>query len=276
MKSKIIFMGSPAISVPFLEFIHKNVDSEIVVFSQKDKIRGRGKKLIHTPVKQYAVENEIPVYDISIKSRKAHEIISNFTPDLFLVVAYGQILPERVLLEPKIAPLNVHFSLLPEHRGATPVNTALLNGDKKTGTTIMFMDRGMDTGDILYSAPMEIEENDNATSLFSKLTSLSISLLNDNWSAITSGSFTRTPQPKEFTLTKLIMKEDLFIDWNQNSFEVLNKIKAMNLEPGIKTYFRDKLLFIEEAVIENRENGNPGEVVDISKKVLQFHANRVT
>ncbi len=257
-------MGSPDISVPFLEFLHKK-NENIIVFSQKDKVRKRGKKLVPTPVKQFALDKNIPVFTDSIKSKKSFEVISDFKPDLFLVVAYGQILPERILSLPKIAPVNVHFSLLPKYRGPIPVNASLLNGDKKTGTTLMFMDKGMDTGDILAMSELEISITDNATTLFKKLVDLSLDLLEENWSAFKNNDFNRKKQTGEATYTKLIEKDDLILDWNQKAVDIVNKIRAFSEIPGVKTSFRDKNIILIKASV-SEEIGKIGEIVFVDKK----------
>lgn len=264
MKPKFIFMGSPEISVPFLKFLARK-NAEIIVFTQKDKIRGRGNKLVQTPVKSWAVENNIAVYDVSAKSQKAFEIISEFKPDLFLVVAYGQILPERLLALPAIAPINVHFSLLPSYRGATPVNTALLEGVKETGTTLMFMNKDMDAGDIIYSAKTAVDDNDNATALFEKLTAISLELLDINWENIISGKIERTIQSGEITYTKMIVKDDLIIDWSGDCRVIHNKIRAFNYEPGVKTGFHGKGLSILEAAVCPENSGEAGRIISTEK-----------
>ncbi len=262
---KAVFMGSPEIAVPFLDFlIKKNV--ELIVFTQKDKIRCRGKNCDATPVKKHAATNNIEVFECSAKSDKAFEIINEFKPDIFLVVAYGQILPERILSIPKFGPINVHFSLLPKYRGATPVNSSLLNGDSLTGTTIMLMDKGLDTGNIIYQKKIEVDPSDNSCSLFKKLINLSLDIIGENWNEIETGSFKSTPQAGDATLTKLILKDDLFIDWNDSSEHIFNKIRAFNAQPGTKTCFRQRLLFIEKAKLlsdkevsccHSRADGNP-------------------
>ena len=264
MKLKVLFMGSPEISVPFLELIYKK-NCEITVFSQKDKIRKRGKKLIPTPVKSKALELGLPVHTVSAKSKKAFEIVSEFSPDLIFVVAYGQILPERILNASTLYPLNVHFSLLPQYRGATPVNTALLNGDETTGTTLMVMDRELDTGDIIYQKKCKIEKDDNASSLFTKLTDLSIKMLENNWNEISSGKIPRTKQPEGATYTKLIEKNDLILDLKSDADLVFNRIRAYNSDPGVKTNFRNNHLFIEKAELIKDLAGEAGTIGEVTR-----------
>jgi len=264
MKLKILFMGSPEISVPFLELIHEK-NCQIIVFTQKDKVRKRGKKLVPTPVKSRSMELGLPVYTVSAKSRKAFEIVSEFSPDMIFVVAYGQILPDRILNASRLYPLNIHFSLLPKYRGATPVNTALLNGDGRTGTTLMIIDRELDTGDIVFQDKTEIEKSDNASSLFVKLIDQSIKMVDDNWKNIASGNIPRTPQPENATYTKLIDKKDLILDLSLDAQEVFNRIRAYTFDPGVKTNFRENPIFIEKAELLTEVSGTHGVIGEVSK-----------
>ncbi len=262
---KVLFMGSPGISLPFLNFIY-NKNCDIMVFTQKDKVRGRGKKPEPTAVSKRAEELGLPVHKTSIKSKESFDIIKRFCPDIFFVVAYGQILPPEILMLPKLYPLNVHFSLLPEYRGATPVNTALLDGKKTTGTTIMIMDKGMDTGDILLYEKCSIEPQDNASSLFEKLIKLSLSLLDENWTEILTGKIEAKAQTGTPCYTKLIKKEDIKINFNNNSEAVHNKIRAFNFEPGTKTIFRKKTLFIQSSENLSGISGEAGRILSVNKK----------
>lgn len=264
----VVFMGTPDISVPFLETLH-NFGEEIIIFTQPDRVRGRGKKVTPSPVKQRAKELNIPTFDCSIKSLEALNIIRDFSPELMIVVAYGQIVPVRILEIPTIAPINIHFSLLPRFRGATPVQGALLAGDEKSGTTLQFMDRGLDTGDIIYQEGVAIEKNDNATRLFEKLIALSLHLLNSHWQSLKKGSFTRTPQnDKEASYTRLITKSDLKIEWTRSADEIIKQIRAYTDEPGVKALFRNKPIFITQASLHHAESSKPGEIIAVDKQNL--------
>ena len=261
---KIVFMGSPEISVPFLDFCAGKTN-EVIVFSQKDKIRGRGKKLEPTPVKKRALELGLEVHTLWSKSEKAFEIIKNFEPDIIFVVAYGQILPKRLLELPRLYPLNVHFSLLPKYRGATPVNTALLNGDPVSGTSIMVMDEELDSGDVILSAECSVDENDNATTLFDKLTAISLDLLEKNWEKIENGNLVRVPQNGEPVFTKMIQKSDMWLDFNSEAKTLFNKVRALTEEPGVRSLFRGNIVGIEKAEFVAHCHGNPGEITEVSK-----------
>ena len=261
---KIVFMGSPEISVPFLDFCAEK-SNKIIVFTQKDKIRGRGKKLEPTPVKKRALELGLEVHTLWSKSEKAFEIIKDFLPDILFVVAYGQILPKRLLEIPKLYPLNVHFSLLPKYRGSTPVNTALLNGDEVSGTSVMVMDEELDSGDVILSGECAVSENDNATTLFEKLTALSLELLEKNWKKIESGDVERVPQKGEPVFTKMIQKSDMWLDFSCDAKNLFNKIRALTYEPGVRAIFRNNILGIEKAEFVENCVGKPGGIVEVSK-----------
>ncbi|HSW60747.1 MAG TPA: methionyl-tRNA formyltransferase, partial [bacterium] len=207
----------------------------------------------------------IPVYTESAKSDEAYRIIKDFNPDIIFVVAYGQILPAHILSSAELYPLNVHFSLLPRYRGATPVNTAILNGDNETGTTIMIMDEGLDTGDVIFSEKCTVLPSDNATSLFEKLIRISIDVVEKNWGSICSGDVKRTPQTGVAVKTKLIKKEDLNLDFSKDALEIHNKIRAFNYSPGTKTMFRNTILMIERSEYVENCHGNPGEIIEVKK-----------
>lgn len=263
-KLKLLFMGSPDISVPFLDFIVSK-NAEIIIFTQPDKIRKRGKTLEPTPVKKRGVELGIPVYTLLAKSDEAFEIIKDFSPDIIFVVAFGQILPKRILESALLYPLNVHFSLLPKYRGATPLNTAILNGDDETGTSIMIMDEGLDTGDVVFSVNCPIAFNDNASELFEKLIKLSLHILKENWQTISVGDVTATPQTGNPVKTKLIKKDDMKLDFSDSGINIHNKIRALNYSPGTRTMFRNNILMIEKAEYVENCDGEPGEIKEVKK-----------
>jgi methionyl-tRNA formyltransferase len=189
-----------------------------------------------------------------------------------IVVAYGQIVPQRILDCATVAPINIHFSLLPLYRGATPVQGALLSGDKETGTTLQFMDRGLDTGDIVYQEKITIEKDDNATVLFERLISLSIELLTTHWNELQQGKFTRTPQDEtKSSYTHLINKSDLRINWARSASEIERQLKAYNNEPGVKALFREKPIFITSAFADNEtpsQQKEPGAIIAVEKQAL--------
>ncbi len=263
-KPRIVFMGSPEIAVPFLDFTHRK-GAELLVVTQKDKVRSRGCKTCGTPVKARAETLGLTVYDGPIKTETAREMLAGFSPDLFFVVAYGKILPKHILEIPKIAPVNVHFSMLPKYRGATPVNSVLLQGETGTGTTLMRMDEGLDTGDILWQRGFAIEPNDNATTLFTRLISLSLDLLEEHWESLITGRFNPVKQTGESSTTTIIKKEDLILDWTQDAVSIINRIRAFNMLPGVKTNLRGARLFIGQARFNPGVAGKPGEIMHVGR-----------
>jgi len=258
-------MGSPECAVPFLDLAHRK-GADLIVFTRADKVRCRGGKLSQTPVKKRALELGLSVHDLSMKSDEAHRILSDFSPDLYLVVAYGQILSERILDLPKIAPINVHFSLLPKYRGAIPVQAAILAGDDTTGTTIMVMDKALDTGDIVWQETLTILPDETAEHLFGRLITLSVDLLDRTWDDLVSGRFARIPQAGEASYTKLIKKDDLVVDWTRQALELHRMIRAFAYKPGVRAHFRDKLLLLGAAQWRPDITGAPGEIVAVEKK----------
>ena len=171
-------MGTPDFAVPCLEKLIKNKYEVVGVFTQPDKKKGRGQKFSFTPVKNLALENNLPIFQPdSLKNTESFELLKGLNPELIVVVAYGKILPKNILDIPKYGCINVHGSLLPKYRGAAPIQFAIINGEEKTGVTTMFMDEGMDTGNMLLKAEIKIEDEDTSESLYSKLSKLGSELL---------------------------------------------------------------------------------------------------
>lgn len=229
----IVFMGTPDFAVPALKAIANSNHNVSGVFTQPDKPRGR--KMIMTPpdVKVCAEELNIPVFQPkSMKSQEALQILSDLKPDVVVVAAYGQILPQAVLDVPRFGCINIHGSLLPKYRGASPIQQAVLNGDKVTGVTTMLMNAGLDTGDILLSVKTEIGENETSGELFDRLAQLGGKLILKTLDVVENG----TAEPKKqddslATHTSKIDKSLCPIDFSKQSFEVHNKIRGLNPWP---------------------------------------------
>lgn len=232
---KVIFMGTPDFAVPVLEYLIENTNVVLVV-TQPDKEVGRDKKISFCPIKKVALEKGIDVFQ-PVKIRNDFEIISEINPDLIITCAYGQIVPQSLLDIPKYGCINVHASLLPKYRGASPMQAALLNGDAKTGVTLMYMDAGMDTGDMIAKAILPIDVEDTIGSLHDKLSLLGRDLLAKELENIIKGNVTREKQNnEEATYTKMIKREDELIDFNDNGQNIINKIRAFN--PWPLAYFK--------------------------------------
>ncbi|NIM46857.1 MAG: methionyl-tRNA formyltransferase [Candidatus Aenigmarchaeota archaeon] len=237
-KLKIIFMGTPEFAVPILESINSNVLSPILVVTQSDKKVGRKQILTPSPVKILACRYKIPVFapekisDISSK-------LKTLSPELIIVAAYGQILPKEILDIPKRSCLNIHASLLPKYRGPSPIPATILNGDRKTGVTLMLMEEKMDTGPILGQKTLTIKKDETTESLSKKLSKLGAELLIEILPKWIKGEIKSIPQnEKEATYTKIIKKEDGKIDWGKSALEIERQIRAYSSWPSSYTYWQ--------------------------------------
>ena len=233
---KVVFMGSPDFSVPCLKLLYESSDFEIkAVYSMPDRPKGRGKALTPTPIKSFALEHGIPVRTpVSFKKEPEEiEVLSSFEPDFLVVVAYGLILPQAVLDIPKIAPVNLHASLLPAFRGSSPMQYAILNGLKETGNTVMLMSKGMDEGDMLATNHITIEEDDDLEAVHDKLSLTGAPLLAKTLVEYAEGKIKPIPQDNSnATYTEKITSDTAKIDWNKPATEIRNLIYAMSPFPG--------------------------------------------
>lgn len=227
----VVFMGTPDFAVTILESLIKNVNVVLVV-SQPDKFVGRKRVLTPSPVKSCAIEHGIEVFTPN-KIREDFGAIAEAKPDMIVTCAYGQIIPRELIELPKYGCINVHASLLPKYRGGAPIHRAIMNGDEKTGITIMYMDEGMDSGDIIKKREIPIKNEDTLDSLSLELAELGSELLIETIPEIISGTNDRIVQDeKEVTFGYIITKEDELIDFNESSMEVYNKIRGLNSTPG--------------------------------------------
>lgn len=263
---KIIFMGTPEFSVKILAPLinEKDFDIELVV-TKKDGTNKRG-KIVESPVALLARKYNLNVLKLeSFKEEK--EKIENLKPDLIVTAAYGKILPEYILSIPKYGCINVHASLLPKYRGSNPICEAIRNGDKKTGVTIMYMDKGMDTGDIIEKKEIEIEESDNLTTLTNKLSILGSSMICDVIRKIEAGTNKRAKQDNSLaTYTKMITKEDEHLDFDDTSKNIFNKVRSLADDPASYVMFNDNQIKIYSGYIL-KENAScmPGTIVKLLK-----------
>ena len=232
---KVIFMGSPLFSVPVLEELNKNVNV-VGVVTAPDAYVGRKKVLTMCPVKEKAVSLGLKVYS-PIKLRSDFEFIKELNPDMIITCAYGQILNEELLNIPKLGCFNLHGSLLPKYRGGAPIHYALLNGDEKTGITLMYMDKGMDSGDMIAKEEIKIEDNDNIESLTSKLSVIASNMIIKYLPSLIDGTNNREKQDiSKVTFSPIITREDEHLDFNLSAKEVYNRYRMLspNLLPNIK------------------------------------------
>lgn len=265
---KILFMGTPDIAKITLEAIYEKEGTEIVgVVTQTDKQKGRGMKIVYTPVKEFALEHGIPVYQPqTLRDGAFQSVLDELCPDMIIVVAYGKILPGYVLEYPRFGCVNAHASILPKHRGASPIQRSIIDGDRETGITAMYMDDGIDTGDMILTLKCEITDDDDFGSLHDKLAVLAGEAMCRVIDLAGSGEITRTPQPDEgMTYAAKIEKEDTFVDFTKSPTEVRNLIRGLSPMPYAVTKTPDgKLLKLTSAVAADGEcDKEAGTVVSL-------------
>ena len=276
---KILFMGTPDFALFSLKGLCENGYNVVGVVTQPDKPKGRGYALTPPPVKVYAMEQNIPVYQPnSLRTEEFASLLEEINPDLIAVVAYGKILPKNVLDYPEYGCVNVHGSLLPEYRGAAPMQMAIIDGKKVTGITTMFMAEGLDTGDMLLKAECEIAENDNFEIIHDRLGLLGAELLRKTIDGLEKGEITPVPQDHaKATHTSKILKEDCELDFSKDCDTVHNLIRGLSPIPLSFTHTPDgKLLKIVESEICERESVNEkiGKVISLENgKIRVLCAN---
>ena len=256
MSMKILFMGTPDFALFSLRALVEAGENIIGVVTQPDKPKGRGYTLTPPPVKVYALEKSIPVYQPNtLRGEEFAALLSELDPDLIIVVAYGKILPLNVLDYPKYGCINVHGSLLPAYRGAAPMQRAIMEGQPETGITTMMMDVGLDTGDMLLVGKVAIEENDNFETIHDKLGVCGAETLLDTIQALREGTLTRTKQDDSLaTYAAKIEKSDCLIDFTKSANEVHNQIRGLSPIPLAFTYTPDgKMLKIPTTEVAKRE-----------------------
>lgn len=248
---RMLFMGTPDFAVPCLDALVKNGGDVVGVVTQPDRPKGRGRQLAPSPVKVKAAQYGIPVYQPErIKTREFVDQLKAIRPDLIVVVAFGQLLSPEILDLPSYGCVNVHASLLPMYRGAAPIHRAVINGDKETGVTTMFMDSGLDTGDMILSQPIPIAEDDTVGIVHDKLAEAGAQLLLETIDAIKRGQAPRKPQEhSKATYAEMLKREHERIDWSRDAVSIRNLIRGMNPWPGAYTTLGDKVLKVWKAEV---------------------------
>ena len=265
-KIKVVFMGTPEFSVPVLEGLIENYDV-IGVVTQPDKEVGRNHEIKFSPVKEVALKNDIRVYQ-PVKIRLDYDDIVKLNPDMIVTCAYGQIIPKVLLDLPKYGCINVHASLLPKLRGGAPLHRCVINGDSKTGVTIMYMDDHMDTGDIISKKEMLIDINDTVGDIHDKLMVIGKELLLETIPSIIEGTNDRIKQnDDEATYAPVIKREDELIDFNKTSLEIYNQIRGLNPFPVSYAMLDGKVVKIYKAIVKDNvyTSKKNGEIVRIHK-----------
>lgn len=236
-------MGTPDFALESLKALYEAKYDIIGVVTNIDKPKGRGMKMVASPVKEYAIEKNLQVYQpVKVRNNPEFlEAVKKLNPDLICVVAYGKILPQELLDIPKYGCVNVHGSLLPKYRGAAPIQWAVLNGDKKTGVTTMFMNAGMDTGDMILKEEVEIGEDETTGELWDRLKTIGANLLIKTVKEIENGTATRTKQLEEGTMAPMLSKEMAKIDWkNKTANDIKNLVRGLNPIMGAYSFYDGK------------------------------------
>lgn len=262
---KVIFMGTPDFAVPILKMLNENTDV-VGVVTQPDKEVGRKKEKTFSPVKKYALENNLKVLQ---PTKIDIEDISNIKCDIIITCAYGQILNSKILEYPRLGCINVHASLLPKYRGGAPIHWCLINGEEKTGITIMYMDKGMDSGDIIKQEEYLITDSDTVSTLHDKLSEIGSKLLLDTLPSIINKTNERIKQDENLvTYGYNITREDERLDFNQTGKEIINKIRGLNSWPLANFLLNDLEYKVLEAYFVKDEVKEVNKIIDIKKDAI--------
>lgn len=262
---KIVFMGTPDFARDSLKAVVEAGHDVKLVVTNPDKPKGRGMKMIPSEVKEYALKKGLNI-EQPLKVRNNPEFVEklkNINPDVICVVAYGKIIPKEILDIPRLGCINVHGSLLPKYRGAAPIQWAVLNGDKETGVTTMFMDEGMDTGDMIEKEVVKIGDNETTGELWDRLSIVGANLLVKTLKLLENGEATRKKQPEKFTVAPMLKKEIAKIDWeNYSSKKIKDLARGLNPFMGAFSYLNDKKIKIWKVeIVEEKYDVDPGTVV---------------
>ena len=269
---KVVFMGTPDFAVATLQKIIDCGHEVAAVVTQPDKARGRGKAVTFSPVKEKALEYNLPVYQ-PIKARDPEfvDILKGIAPDVIVVVAFGQILPKSILDIPPYGCINVHASLLPKYRGAAPIQWAVINGDEISGVTTMYMGEGLDTGDMILKQEVVLDKDETGGSLFDKLTTIGADLLVETLVQLENGTAVRTPQDhsKAGEYARMLDKHMGNIDFTKDAVVIERLVRGLNPWPSAYTTLDGKTLKVWQTdVVDKEYEGTPGEIVEITKDSL--------
>lgn len=268
---KVVYMGTPEFAVYALESIVEAGHEVLAVVTQPDKAKGRSKALVPTPVKAKAMEYNIPVYQPEkLRQEENVKLIEDINPDVIVVAAYGQILPESILNIPQYGCVNIHASLLPKYRGAAPIEWSIIDGQQVTGVTTMYMEKGLDTGDMLEKVEVAIEADDTGETLHDKLAVEGAKLILSTLDKLEAGTATRTKQNHEESCYAAMLSKDMGnIDFSKSAVEIERLIRGLNPWPCAFTKIDGKGVKIFKAqVCEVPEGAKPGEIVDVTKKTF--------
>ena len=268
---KTLFMGTPDFALDTLKYLYENTEL-LAVFTKVDKVNGRGNKITFSPVKQFALDNGIDVIQPkSLRVDETYNLIKEYNPDLIVVVAYGMIIPKNIIDIPKFGIINVHSSLLPKYRGAAPIHAAIINGDDKTGVSIMYISEGLDEGDVILTKETPIYLEDNLGTLHDRLKVLGAKGVKETIKLMEENKVIRHPQDNSLaTFVKPIKKEETKIDFNDKSINIFNKIRGMNPFPVAYTTLNDKVLKLYDSMYaEYIGDEIPGTVIYLGKEGIK-------
>ena len=251
---RVIFMGTPDFAVPCLQALYEHTEVTAVV-TQPDKPKGRGQKLMFSPVKEWALEHELPVYQPpKVRDNEFIQKLRELKPDIIVVVAFGQILSQAILDIPPLGCVNVHASLLPRYRGAAPMQWCIINGETKTGVTTMLMDAGLDTGDMLLKEEITIGENTTLEELHDQLMQLGAGVLLKTIDGIVDGKISAIKQPEISNYAPMIAKDTGHIDWQKPAAAIHNLVRGLNSWPGAYTYLNGEKYKIWQTVLTSQKS----------------------
>lgn len=270
---KVLFMGTPSFSLPTLKELINAKCNILGVVTQPDRPKGRGQKVVSSPIKELALQEGLTLFQPQkIREDLFIDNIKALSPDVIVVVAFGQILPKTLLKIPLMGCINVHASVLPAYRGAAPINRAVVNGDKSTGVTTMFMDEGLDTGDILMIKESKISVGDNSETLYHHLSEIGGKLLISTLEGLKSGSVKPVKQDEtKVSYAPILKKDDGIILWSKGADDITNLVRGMMPWPTAHTTFRGKGLKIFKTT-KGLSTGRPGEIIAVCKDSFEVTA----
>lgn len=265
MALRIVFCGTPAFAVPSLDHLLAEPEFRVeAVVTQPDRPRGRGREIAASPVKETAAAAGIAVYQPEkIKSDEAFDYFNRLAPDAVVIIAYGQIIPARLLEIPRLGWINVHASLLPKYRGAAPINWAIINGEQTTGLSTMRIDAGLDTGPVLLKRQIPIAAEETAPQLTSRLAEASAPLIAETLRKLARGEITPAPQDNsQATFARPLKKDDGRLDWSLSATQIYNRIRGLEPWPGAFTHFRGKMCHVwgQPAQAPGAPSASPGAI----------------
>ena len=265
---RIIFMGTPDFAVPVLQSLINSRHEVVAVVTQPDRPKGRGKNMQFSPVKECALAHNIPVMQpVNVSVPEVIDELRAYEPELIVVVAFGQFVTKKIREMPKYGCINVHASLLPKYRGAAPIQWAVIDGEKESGVTIMQMDEGLDTGDILYQKTLKLAPKETGESLFERLAVLGAEAIVEALPLLEEGKLTPIPQKEEEATKTVMLKKTMGeIDWTKSAVEIERLVRGLNSWPSAYTYMGGKQLKIWDADVDKEADVKPGEVAFVEKQ----------